>query len=160
MERGVLVPDNVTIDMVMEWVEVHQDAGGFLLDGFPRTLAQAEALKRAMADRGGIDRAMYISVSHGELLPRLGGRLVCRTCQTPYGMASSPPAEPGKCDRCGGELYQRDDDKPEAVKRRIEVYLEETEPLVEYYRKAGILRDVDGERPIEEVTADLLDALR
>jgi len=159
MERGVLVPDDVTITMVMEWVEAHGDAEGFLLDGFPRTLTQAEALERAMADRGGIDRALYIGVSHGELVKRLGGRLICRTCQTPYNMASSPPAEPGKCDRCAGELYQRDDDKPEAVATRIQVYQEETEPLVGHYHKAGILREVDGERSIEEVTAALLDAL-
>lgn len=160
MERGVLVPDDVTIGMVMEWVEAHRDVSGFLLDGFPRTLAQAEALERAMAGRGGIDRALYIGVSHGELVRRLGDRLICRTCQTPYNMASSPPAEPRKCDRCGGELYQREDDKPEAVETRIQVYLEETEPLVGHYRKAGILSEIDGERPIEEVTGALLKALR
>jgi adenylate kinase len=160
MERGVLVPDGVTIDMVMEWVGKQRDAAGFLLDGFPRTLAQAEALEQAMAEDGGVDRALNISVSREELVRRLGGRLICRSCQTPYHLYSSPPAQPGTCDRCGGELYQRDDDKPKAVEKRMQVYLDETEPLAGYYRQAGILRDVDGERPIEEVTKDLLNALR
>lgn len=159
MERGVLVPDNVTIDMVMDWVDGHEDSGGFLLDGFPRTLAQAEALDREMAGNGGLDRAVNIKVSQEELVRRLRGRLICGSCQTPYHMDSSPPSQPGKCDRCGGELYQRDDDKPDAVAKRIQVYFEETEPLVEYYREVGILREVEGERPVQNVTKALLEAL-
>jgi adenylate kinase len=159
MERGVLVPDDVTIKMVMEWINDNQDAGGVLLDGFPRTLPQAEALERELGDEGGIDVALNIGVSQEELMRRLDGRLICRTCQAPYHQESSPPAQPGKCDRCGGELYQRDDDKPEAVEKRIQVYLEQTAPLVEYYRAAGALKEVDGERPIQEVTSSLLAAL-
>ena len=151
MERGVLVPDDVTINMVMEWVNQHLDAGGFLLDGFPRTHAQAEALDRELADKGGIDLAVYVSVPEDELVRRLSGRLVCRNCQTPYQLDSAPPQRAGECDRCGGELYQRDDDKPGAVKKRIQVYLDETEPLIEYYREAGKLKEVSGQGAIEEV---------
>ena len=159
MERGVLVPDSVTIDMVMDWVNGREDSGGFLLDGFPRTLAQAEALDGEMADSGGLDWAVNIKVSQEELVRRLGGRLICGSCQTPYHIDSSPPSQRGKCDRCGGTLYQRDDDKPDAVAKRIQVYFEETEPLVEYYRQVGILREVEGERPVQNVTKALLEVL-
>ena len=159
MERGVLVPDDVTIEMVMEWINSHQSAGGFLLDGFPRTLAQAKALDRALAAEGGIDRVLYIRVQREELVRRLSGRLICRGCQTPYHIESAPPERPGVCDRCGSELYQRDDDKPEVVRRRIQVYIDETEPLVEYYRKASVLQEVDGESSIEEVSRALVEAI-
>ena len=159
MERGVLVPDDVTIKMVMGWVAAHKDEGGFVLDGFPRTLGQAEALGKAMAGQGGIDGAVNIEVSRGELMRRLAGRLICRNCQTSYHKEFAPPQGPGECDLCGGELYQRDDDKPEAVKKRIQVYLSETAPLVEYYRKAGILREVDGEGTVEQVGEAIMKAL-
>ena len=160
MERGVLVPDDVTIKMVKEWIDANAKDGGFLLDGFPRTNAQAEALDEALASRGGVDKAVYIKVPRQELIRRLSGRLICRGCQTPYHAEFSPPQRPGICDLCGGELYQRDDDKPEAVRKRIQVYLEETEPLVEYYRRAGKLAEINGEGPVEEVGEALLAALR
>ena len=156
MERGVLVPDEVTIEMVMGWINAPQQAGGFVLDGFPRTLAQALALDRELARKGGIDKVLHMKVSQEELMRRLTGRLLCSRCQTPYHERFSPPGEPGKCDRCGGELYQREDDKPEAVKKRIQVYMEETEPLVEYYRRADTLNEVDGEASIEEVGQALM----
>ncbi len=159
MERGDLVPDDVTIRMVMEWVAAHEGEGGFLLDGFPRTLAQAEALDRELLESGGIDRALYINVNTEELVRRLAGRLICRSCQTPYHEHSSPPAAEGKCDRCGGPLYQRDDDKAEAVQKRLRVYLNETEPLVSFYREAGILREIDGEGAVEAVGTALLEAI-
>ena len=159
MERGVLVPDDVTIKMVMEWIEDHEGPDGVLLDGFPRTLAQAEALDAALAGHGGIDRAVNIKVPIDEVVRRLAGRLVCRDCQTPYDREFSPPKEPGVCDRCGGELYQRDDDRPEAVKKRIEVYFDETEPLIKHYRQAGVLKEVEGEGPVEEVTGRLLQSV-
>ena len=159
MERGVLVPDSVTIDMVMDWVNGHEDSGGFLLDGFPRTLTQAKALDGELADSDGLDRAVNIKMSQVELVRRLGGRLICGSCQTPYHIDSSPPSQPGKCDRCGGTLYQRDDDKPDAVAKRIQVYFEATEPLVEYYREVGILREVEGERPVQNVTKAILEVL-
>jgi len=159
MERGELVPDDVTIRMVMEWVTAHEGEGGFLLDGFPRTLAQAQALDREMAGSGGIDRALYINVNTKELVRRLAGRLICRNCQTPYHENSSPPTVVGKCDRCAGELYQRDDDKAEAVQKRLGVYFKETEPLVGFYREAGILREIDGEGAVEDVGMALLEAV-
>ena len=159
MERGVLVPDDVTIKMVMEWVNAHEESGGFLLDGFPRTLAQAQALDLALADKGGIDRALYIKVPQEIMVRRVEGRLICRSCQSPYHLESAPPKRTGACDKCGGELYQRDDDNPEAVRQRIQVYLEQTEPLIDYYRKAGVLQEVNGASSIEEVGRDLEAAL-
>ena len=160
MESGALVPDKVTIKMVMEWIEANEDQGGFILDGFPRTLAQAEALDNALADDGGVAKVLYVNVSQDELVRRLTGRLLCRDCQTPYQMDSAPPGEPDKCDKCGGELYQRPDDKPEAVSERLLVYKNETEPLIEYYRNAGVLIEVNGEGSIENVGEALLTGLR
>ena len=159
MGKGVLVPDDVTIRMVMGWIEGNTQDDGFLLDGFPRTLAQAAALDGALAAGHGVDTALYIKVSEEELVRRLGGRLLCRACQAPYHSEFSPPLKAGRCDRCGGELYQREDDKPVAVRRRFQVYLEETEPLIEYYRKAGKLTEVDGGGPIEKVYTALIKAL-
>ena len=160
MERGVLVPDDVTIGMMMEWINAPEQTRGFVLDGFPRTLTQAEALDGALACKGGADRVLNIKVSRDELVRRLDGRLICRQCQTPYHQESSPPLEAGKCERCGGELYQRDDDKPEAVKTRIKVYMEESEPLVAYYRGTGNLKEINGEDTIEHVGRELLAAAR
>ena len=159
MERGDLVPDDITIRMVMEWVETHEGEGGFLLDGFPRTLAQAEALDREMVEPGGIDRALYINVNTEELYRRLAGRRICRSCQAPYHEYSSPPAVSGKCDRCDGDLYQRDDDNAEAVQKRLGVFFKETEPLVQFYRETGILREVDGVGTVDGVGAALLEAV-
>lgn len=159
MERGDLVPDDITIRMVMEWVEAHEGEGGFLLDGFPRTLAQAEALDREMVEPDGIDRALYINVNTEELYRRLAGRWICRSCQTPYHEHSSPPAVAGKCDRCVGDLYQRDDDNAEAVQKRLGVFFKETEPLVQFYRETGILREVDGVGTVDGVGAALLEAV-
>ena len=151
MERGVYVPDDVTIGMIMEWIEDPAHAGGFVLDGFPRTQAQAQALDDAISDRGGIDRVILIGVSDDELVRRLGGRIICGECQIPYNLNTSPPSVEGECDDCGGSLYQRDDDKAEVVARRIEVYNQETQPILDYYRGAGILSDVDGEQSVESV---------
>jgi adenylate kinase len=160
MERGVLVPDDVTIKMIMQWVTAHENEGGFLLDGFPRTLGQAGALDRAMAENGGIDRALYIKVRREELVRRLAGRLICRDCQASYQEEFAPPRCPGRCDQCDGELYQRDDDKPKAVDKRLQVFFDETAPLIEYYRKAGILREVEGEGTLEQVGKALMQALK
>jgi adenylate kinase len=160
MDKGVLVPDDVTIKMVMEWIDEHEEQGGYLLDGFPRTLPQAETLDNALEGKGGIDRAINIKVSEGELVRRLGGRLICRNCQTAYHKEFAPPQSEKVCDECGGELYQRDDDKPEAVRTRFQVYTEETAPLVGYYREAAILREVNGEQSIDEVSEALAEALK
>ncbi len=155
MERGVYVPDDVTIGMITEWINDPEHAGGFVLDGFPRTQAQAQALDDALSERGGIDHVILISVSDDELVRRLGGRIICRECQTPHNLNTSPPSVEGRCDECGGDLYQRDDDKSEVVARRIEVYNQETEPILGYYRNAGILADVNGEQSVESVGDDL-----
>lgn len=159
MERGALVPDDVTIEMVMDWVDAPGRGDQFLLDGFPRTVDQAGALERALESKGGLDRVVYMNVKKGELIARLGGRLVCRSCQATYHVRQSPPRKPGTCDRCGGELYQRDDDSPEAVNKRIEVYMQQTEPLVAWYRERSILTEIDGQGSIEEVGRRLLHAL-
>ena len=159
MDRGALVPDEVTIRMVMEWIDETAKSRGFLLDGFPRTVAQADALAREMEDRGGIDRVLYIRVPSGELIRRLSGRLTCGSCRTVYNLDTSPPNTPEVCDKCGGTVVQREDDKPEAVRRRLQVYADETEPLVEYYRDKGILAEVDGVGPVDAVNRALEAAL-
>jgi len=145
---------------VIQWVAAHEDSGGFLLDGFPRTLAQAEALDGALSFGEGIDRALNIKVSRNELVRRLSSRLICRECQTPYLQGANSTDASTRCERCGGELYRRPDDSPEAVGKRLEVYFEQTEPLVAYYRKAGILREIDGEGAIEEIGRAALEALK
>jgi adenylate kinase len=122
-----------------------------VLDGFPRTHAQAEALDAEMKSLGGVDRVVFIKVSKDELIRRLTGRLICRNCQTPYHLLFSPPATKGMCDKCGGELYQRDDDQADVVTTRIQIYNQETEPVVDYYRRSSILREVDGEQAVEDV---------
>ncbi|MBA7711016.1 adenylate kinase [subsurface metagenome] len=134
MEKGVLVPDQVTIEMVLERISAPDSGGGAILDGFPRNLKQAQALDEALAQQGkAIDKVVYIKVSEEELLKRLSGRRVCRQCQTPCHVSDSPPRVEGRCDKCGGELYQRPDDTEESIKRRLEVYSGETVPLVDYY---------------------------
>ena len=159
MQRGVLVPDEVTIRMVTSWIETEPGDGGFLLDGFPRTLGQAGALDGALSSTSGLDRVLYIRVSNEELVRRLTGRLVCRGCGATFHKVSNPPPADGACGECGGELYEREDDRPEAVGKRLEVYFLETAPLIDYYRKAGILREVDGEQSIDEVGLELMEKL-
>ena len=160
MDRGALVPDDVTIRLVMSWISAPDQSGGFVLDGFPRTLPQAEALDSALEPSGGLDRVLYVNVAEDELVRRLAGRFICRICQTPYHETASPPKKQGKCDACDGELYQRDDDKAEVVKRRLQVYFEETQPLVGHYRNSGVLREVDGEGAVDDVGNLLVEALQ
>ncbi len=160
MEKGLLVPDEITVKMVLERISEPDCANGFILDGFPRNLEQAKALEKVLNDKGqGIDKVVYIKVPEEELVRRLAGRRICRNCQTPYHVTDMPPKVEGKCDRCGGELYQRPDDKEETVRSRIKVYSEETAPLVDYYRKAGKLLEVDGAQGAKKVTNELVDAL-
>ena len=156
MEAGEYVPDDITIRMVTEWIGAPEQEAGFVLDGFPRTIGQAEALDGAVEGAGGIDRVVNIRVPRDELIRRLTGRLVCRACQTPYHVDSAPPSVEGKCDRCGGELYQRDDDKRDVVERRLEVYRQETELVIEYYRKMGNFAEIDGVGTTEEVGQALI----
>lgn len=160
MEKGLLVPDEITIRMILERVAAPDCARGFILDGFPRTLEQAKALDMALGERGeAIDRVFYIKVATEELVRRLSGRFICRSCQTPYHTVSSPPEVAGRCDQCGGELYQRADDSPETVKKRIEVYFAETAPLIDYYKEAGKLVEINGQGEIGEIGERLVAAL-
>ena len=161
MEKGMLVPDEITIRMVLERISAADCASGVIFDGFPRNLRQAEALDKALAEQGkAIAKVVYIKVSEAELLERLGGRWICRQCQAPYHAVSSPPQSWGQCDRCGGELYQRPDDTVETVKKRLSVYFAETAPLIDYYTRAGKLLEVDGEGDIGGVEKRIVDALR
>ncbi len=158
MDRGELVPDAVTVAMVRERLSRPDAARGAILDGFPRTIAQAEALEEMLAGMGaGLAAVPYIKVPEDVLLARLAGRWTCRNCGAMYHELFSPPQVPGICDKCGGELYQRPDDTPETQKRRIQVYFEQTAPLIDYYRQKGLLIEVDGRASIEEVEAVLLD---
>ena len=161
MDRGQLVPDDVTIAMVRERLQQPDCDDGVILDGFPRTLAQAQALDKMLASTGrALAGVLYINLPNEETVRRLSGRWICGQCQTPYHVVFSPPAEEGVCDECGGELYQRDDDRPETVRARLRVYHEQTAPLIDYYRRAGLLVEVDGTGDIEAVSAALLEATR
>ena len=160
MEKGALVPDEITIQMVMERLSATDGENGVILDGFPRNLPQAEALGGAVGEQGkAIDKVIYIKVPEEELIKRLSGRWLCRQCQAVYNTVNSPPRIEGKCDKCGGELYQRPDDKPETVKKRLDVYFAETAPLIDYYRRQGTLMTVEGEGSVEEVTRRIVATL-
>jgi len=161
MERGELVPDQVTVGMVRERLSRPDAAQGAILDGFPRTIAQAEALEALLAELGfALAVVPYIKVPEDVLLARLAGRWTCRKCGAMYHQLFSPPQEAGVCDRCGGELYQRPDDTPETQKHRIQVYFDQTAPLIDYYREKGLLREVDGRPGIEEIQTELLKVAR
>lgn len=161
MDKGELVPDEVTINMVLERIVQPDCAGGVLFDGFPRTLSQAEALdKRLESESKAIDSIVYIEVPEEELVKRLSGRWICRACQTPYHAVSSPPKKAGVCDECGGELYQRDDDKEETVRERLKVFMSQTLPIVDYYGGQGKLVRVDGNKDIAEVSSDIMGKVR
>lgn len=160
MDRGELVPDDITIRMVMERLSRPDCAAGALLDGFPRTIPQAEALQKALADQGlGINLVVNIVVPDEVLVERVTGRRLCRTCGASYHIKFNPSKVEGVCDLDGGELYQRDDDRVETVRKRLEVYWKQTSPLIDYYRAQGVLVDIDGNRPIPEVEAALTAAL-
>ena len=160
MEKGALVPDEITIQMVLERLSAPDTKVGAIFDGFPRNLKQAEALDRALVKQArAIDRVVYIKVSEEELLRRLSGRFICRNCQMPYHATDSPPQVWGKCDKCGGELYQRSDDTAQTVKKRLEVYFAETAPLIDYYAKLGKLVEIDGEGDAAEVGRRVIKAL-
>lgn len=160
MDRGELVPDDVTIAMIRDRLSRPDCQPGALLDGFPRTPAQAEALQNMLADfNGKVNAVPYISVPEAVLVERLTGRWTCKAEGHVFHEKFNPPKMAGICDHDGSELYQRDDDKAETVKRRIRVYLDQTLPLIEYYRNAGTLLEIDGTQSIERVTADLLAGL-
>jgi adenylate kinase len=161
MDSGALVPDDVTINMVMDRLSRPDCANGVVLDGFPRTLAQADALDKALNAKGlGIGLVPLLEVADEAVIKRLAGRRVCRNCQAMYHVEFNPPRVEGKCDRCGGELYRRADDDPETVRNRLFVYYKQTAPLIGYYYAHGVLVALDGDRPIEAVQADLLAVIR
>jgi adenylate kinase len=156
MDSGKLVPDEVTIGIVQERLAQDDCKEGFLLDGFPRTVKQAEALDQVLAKLGKkVEAAINITVPEDILYERMSGRISCRDCKTVYHLKFNPPAKAGICDKCGGELIQRSDDQGDTVKRRLEVYAEQTNPLIEYYEKQGVLYDIDGNRDSQAVFADI-----
>jgi adenylate kinase len=159
-DRGQLVPDQLTIAMLLQRLAQGDCARGCLLDGFPRTLEQATALDEALTqeDRA-IDEVLYIQVPEDELLSRLSGRWNCRQCGSVYHQRFQPPRQAGRCDQCGGELYQREDDTPETARKRLEVYFRQTAPLIDYYQARGKLVKVDGDKAVEEVAEQLLAAI-
>jgi adenylate kinase len=160
MNKGELVPDDVTIAMVRERISRPDCQAGVILDGFPRTPKQADALKQMLAEFGGdVDYVPFVNADEEVLVERLSGRWTCRANGHVFHTTFNPPKEPGVCDLDGSELYQRDDDKVETVKNRIQVYRKQTAPLIEYYREAGKLVEINGAQPIEKVTVELVKAL-
>ena len=158
MQRGELVPDEVVMDIMLDKIMSIGLGDGFILDGFPRNTCQAEELEIALAGNAcKLDRVLHIDVPEEELTKRLGGRFVCRNCEAPYTHHGDGP--PPSCDRCGGELYQRDDDGADAVQRRIDVYREETMPVLTFYRKRGLLVDVAGQDTVDGVFHRIMEAL-
>ena len=157
MDAGQLVPDSVIIGIVAQRLEQPDCAGGFILDGVPRTIGQAEAL-----DAAGVtfDHVLSIEISDEEIEERMEGRRVCQSCGAPYHVKAKPPKREGVCDSCGGALIQRNDDKPETVRHRLEVYHQETEPLKDYYQAKGILVPVDNQDTIEGTTQVIMEALK
>ena len=161
MDRGELVPDDVTIKMIRDRIGRPDCVLGAILDGFPRTPGQADALEKMLSDFGGqVDAVPYITAAESVLVERTGGRFTCRASGHIYHQTFNPPKKTGVCDIDGSDLYQRDDDKVEMVTIRIRVYLEQTIPLVEYYRKRGKLIEINGAQAVEQVTKDLLRALK
>ncbi len=160
MKSGALVPDEVTVGIVKERLSKDDCKGGFILDGFPRTVSQADSLSKILSDLNlKLDRVLNIHVPAENLIERAVGRRICKNCGATYHVKFNPSKEEGKCDNCGGELYQRADDNAETMKNRLSVYESSTRPLIEYYKKAGVYTEIDGTQSIDKVTADLIKAL-
>jgi len=160
MDKGLLVPDELVVAIVEDRLKEDDCQKGFLLDGFPRTVNQAEALDKVLQNMTtSLDKVINIKVDKGILVERAIGRRICKECGMTYHVEFNPPKTEGKCDVCGGELYQRNDDKEETVAKRIEVYLNETAPLIDYYKNKSILVDIDGEQHIDKVFEDIVIAL-
>ena len=160
MDKGELVPDDVTIEMIKERIQRDDCENGVLFDGFPRTPKQAESLGKILEDMDSkINIVPYIAVPAEELIKRLAGRWTCPVCGRVYHELYNPAKQAGLCDDDMAKLYQRDDDKPETVERRIRVYIEQTEPLIDYYKSKGLLVEIDGTKPIDIVSSDLLHAI-
>ena len=160
MDQGQLVPDELTVKILLDRVAKDDCKNGYVLDGFPRTIPQAEVLDKALAELGdAVDYAIDVDVPDENIINRMGGRRACVTCGATYHMVHVPPKQEGICDKCGSELILRDDDKPETVKKRLDVYHAQTQPLIEYYTKKGILKTVDGTVDMMDVFAAITDIL-
>lgn len=161
MDKGALVPDSVTVGIVKERLAEDDCKKGWILDGFPRTTAQAAALDAILHDMGiGLTAVLNITADKDGLVKRICGRYVCRGCGASFHKEFRPPKEDGVCDNCGGELYQRNDDKEETVNQRLAVYETSTKPLIDYYKASGVLYDIDGDKSMEEVHDDIAAALK
>lgn len=160
MDRGELVPDEVTIGIVRERLAEEDAKKGFLLDGFPRTVEQADALNEILSDLDRkVDAVINIEVAEEELMNRLTGRRICEECGTAYHLVFNPPKVDGVCDLDGGKLYQREDDNPETVANRLSVNVKQTKPLLDFYENQGVLKNIDGSRQIDNVTEDVIQIL-
>lgn len=160
MDKGALVPDDVVVNMVVDRIQQEDAVNGFILDGFPRNLKQAEVLEstlKCMSKK--IDAAIGIDVERKELVRRLSGRRVCRKCGASYHVIFNPPVNIGMCDKCGSEIYQRDDDKEDTIEARLKVYEEETFPLIDYYSRKGLYRPIDGIGSVDKITKSIMDAI-
>ncbi len=160
MNQGLLIPDTVGVGIVLDKVMELGPEAGFILDGFPRTRDQANILDATLAEKSrGLDKALFIRVPEEELVRRLGGRFVCRQCQSPHALSEAEPGVSSTCQRCDGELYQREDDRAEAVQARIEVYHRQTAPVLDYYREQGLLAEISGVGAIEDINRRAMAAL-
>lgn len=160
MDQGLLVPDELVVELVADRIQQADCKNGFVLDGFPRTIPQAEALDAALEKMNQkMDYAVDVNVPDENIIKRMSGRRACLNCGATYHIVSIPTKEEGICDRCGNPVVLRDDDKPETVKKRLEVYHEQTQPLIDYYKKQNILKTVDGVQPMEEVFASIVEIL-
>lgn len=160
MAQGALLPDGVVIEIIEKRLRQPDCAGGYILDGFPRTLRQAEALSDVLKTLDApLDRVVSVEVSEDDLVSRLAGRRVCRACGSMFHVDTKPPVRIGVCDHCGDQLFQRDDDKEDTIRHRLRVYRDQTEPLIAYYNKMGLLRRIDGHGTIEEIARRIHRAL-
>lgn len=160
MDQGMLVPDEITIGMLMDRIGQEDCINGYVLDGFPRTIPQAESLTKALAERGEkVDYAINVDVPDENIINRMSGRRACLGCGATYHITFNPPVKEGICDTCGQELVLRDDDKPETVKKRLDVYHQQTQPLIDYYKKAEVLAEVDGTQPMDAVFQGIVEIL-
>lgn len=161
MDSGALVPDEVVIGIIRDRLSLADCVSGFVLDGFPRTVTQADALKGVLRDLGrAMDHVVSIAVDKEELLARITGRRICRNCGKGYHVTFDPPKDPRSCDECGGELFQRDDDREDTMRKRLDVYEQQTSPLIQYYQGESLLRSIEGVGSIEEIQQKILSVLR
>ena len=160
MDQGMLVPDEITIGMLMDRIGQEDCINGYVLDGFPRTIPQAESLTKALAERGEkVDYAINVDVPDENIINRMSGRRACLGCGATYHIIFNPPVKEGICDTCGQEVVLRDDDKPETVKKRLDVYHQQTQPLIDYYKNAEVLAEVDGTQPMDAVFQGIVEIL-